>query len=552
MRRLAAALWLVVLAAGALAQPAPAQPDVLFMARTALGADPGSASVALWRDGKLLQATVRRESDKQAAVVVAEDGPAPLYEIGSISKVFTGLLLAQAVEKGDLSLDDTLGKLLHGKLEFVSPKVAAISLRQLITHSSCLPRQFANPRDFRAVVNELRKTDRVDLMMALQKQEITQAAPCPALYSNFGLALVGELLSEHYGKLWDDLVRERITGPLGMVDTMLHLGAQSARLVPAFAGRVATGPWLLDAYAGAGGLRASAADMVLFGRALLAGRNGPLGAAAERVLASLGTYQGHDIGYAVFIHGPPSHRTYSHSGLTGGYRAYLLLDPASGNVVVALASNAQAPVGRVASDWWAQRYPVSDQAIPIAAQQLEPYAGVYQVNPELSFSVVAYAGSLYVRSTNGVFRAYIAVAPDTFTRPAGGARIAFARDGARVTGMALEQSGARLVALRSAQSAPVDGVLAPGKTKDYVGRFAVPNQASPIEFDVRDDDGQLSIRSTRFPWAPVLPVAGRTDRFRYDIPDAEVQFERAADGAVQGLVLHQRGELRALKRADAP
>lgn len=91
--------------------------------------------------------------------------------------------------------------------------------------------------------------------------------------------------------------------------------------------------------------------------------------------------------------------------------------------VVALASNAQAPVGRVASDWWAQRYPVSDQAIPIAAQQLEPYVGVYQVNPELSFSVVAYAGSLYVRSTNGVFRAYIAVAPDRFTRPAGGARI---------------------------------------------------------------------------------------------------------------------------------
>ncbi len=552
MRGWTAALCLAALACAAQAQLAPPSMDALSMARKALGDDPGSASVALWQGGKLQQASVRREPGTRPATVMADSSPPPLYEIGSISKVFTGLLLAQAVEKGELSLDDSLGKLLEGKLNFVSPNVAAVTLRQLVTHSSCLPRQFGKGLDGRAIVNQIRKTDRIDLMQALEKQELARKAPCPAVYSNYGLALVGELLAMHYGKMWDELVQERITGPLGMRDTMQHLGALSDRLVPAFFGRATATPWLMDAFSGAGGLRASAADLVLFGRALLAGRNGPLGPAAERLLVSLGEYEGHGIGYAVFIHGPPSDRTYSHSGLTGGFRALLLLDPASGTVIAALASNAQAPVGRLASDWWTYRYPVDDQAITIAPEQLDAYTGVYQVSPEVSLSVVRHAGSLHVRSNNGVFRAYIAVAPDTFTRPAGGARAVFVSDAGRITGMTLEQWGARLVATRTAQAAPVDAVLAPGKARDYTGRYAVPNQGTTIEFDVRDDDGQLSIRSTRFTWAPVLPIAGKTDRFRYDFPDAQVQFERAADGAVQAMVLHQRGELRGVKTLGTP
>ncbi len=215
--------------------------DVQAMARWALGADPGSAAVAVWRDGQLSQAAIRRDTADAAgpAQAVAAGEPVPLFEIGSISKVFTGLLLAQAVEKGDVSLDDTLGRLLQGKLGFASPQVEAITLRQLVTHTACLPRQFGSVRMGRALVDQIRKTDRVDLMAALALQQIDAAPPCAARYSNYGMALLGELLSESYGKSWDDLVRERITGPLAMHDTMLHLGAHSLRLAPAFSGRSA-------------------------------------------------------------------------------------------------------------------------------------------------------------------------------------------------------------------------------------------------------------------------------------------------------------------------
>lgn len=520
------------------------------MARMMLGDDPGTSAVAVWRDGRLLQATVRRDAADAAGLAqpAAAGGPVPLFEIGSISKIFTGLLLAQAVERGDMSLDDTLGRLLRGKVSFASPKVQGITLRQLVSHSACLPRQFGTVRVGRALVDQFRKTDRVDLMGALAAQQIDATPPCVARYSNYGMALLGELLSEFYARSWDDLVRERITGPLAMHDTMLHLGTHSPRLAPAFSGRSVAMPWLMDAFAGAGGLRSSAQDLVILGRAILQGRSGPLGPAAERLLTSLGAYQGREIGYAVFIHGPASRRTYTHDGLTGGFRALLTLSPDSGEVMVALVSNAQAPLSEWTRSWWANRYPVSGQVVAIDAESLAPLAGVYRVDDDQELTVVSEAGDLYVRSRGNVFRAYVPVAPDTFLRPAGGARVTFLRDGQQVRGLTLEQAGSLLQATRTASAAPQQVVLRAGAATAYVGRFVVaPAAGPPIVFDVRDASGQLTVRSTRFPWEPVWPIAGKADRFRYEVPDAELQFERDATGRVVAIVVHQRGELRALK-----
>lgn len=549
MRRLAA-LWLGLCLVGAALAQGSVGADPESMAREALGTEPGWAAVALWRNGQVVQATIRRDpgTGGTQAERLAVSGPAPLFEIGSISKLFTGLLLAQAVERGELSLDDTLGQLLRGTVDFASDRVAAISLRQLVTHSSCLPRQFGNGRDSEA---QIRNADRVDLLLALERQQIDAAAPCPAVYSNYGIALLAEMLVRRYDKPWELLVRERITEPLAMRDTLLQLGNQADRLVPAFAGPSSASPWPMRAFAGAGGLRASAQDMVVFGRALLQGRAGPLGAAAERMLAPLGNYEGRQIGYAVFIHGPPERRTYSHDGLTGGFRALLTLSPDNGEVMVALVSNRQAPLPAMAQAWWAQRYPVSDRAIDLPPSALAALAGVYQADSGLVLTVALDDGRLYVRSRGGVFRAYIAVANDTFTRPAGGARIVFERDGTRVTGLTLDQAGNRLRTTRTAQVAPEQVVLRAGAAQAYAGHFAVANGGGPkIAFDVRDEHGQLMVRSTRFPWEPVIPVPGKVDRFRYDNPDAELQFERDASGRVEALVLHQHGPLRALRTPD--
>jgi serine-type D-Ala-D-Ala carboxypeptidase/endopeptidase len=556
MRRIAGLLLGLCWAARALGQPLDIGSDPAALARAALGADPGSASVAVWRGNAMAVATVRRGGPTGDPAVPAGSGAddaAPLYEIGSISKVFTGLLLAQAVERGDLALGDTLGQRLQGRLVFASAAVAAITLEQLVTHRACLPRQFGAVRGGAAVVEQLRLADRATLWSALAAQTLARSAPCDPVYSNYGMAVLGELLAEHYGKPWSVLVREQITAPLGMADTHLQLESLQHRLVPAFNGRQPAQAWDLRAFAGAGGLRSSAQDLVRFGRAIVQGRDGPLGAAAQRLVTPLAAFRGGQIGYAVFVDGPPERRTWSHDGLTGGYRAQLRMHPDSGEVLVALVANRQAPLPQLNAQLGAARYPVRAQPMALDGALLPQYAGVFRVDPELALVSVVQDGVLHVRSTGSVFRAYVPVAPDVFARPAGGAELRFARRDGAVVALELAQYGRVTPATRTTDPVPQQVVLAAGAAGAYVGRYQVARLLrSPIEFDVTDLDGQLLVRSSAFASQPVFPMAGRVDRFRYESPQAELQFERDAAGRVVALVLHENGTLRAVRTASVP
>ena len=120
--------------------------DAATLANIAWADEQGSVAGGVLQEGASRFAFLNR-TGKNAAVATFAHGcliatPAraaleQLFEIGSVTKVFTGLILAQAVEKGDLSLGDSLGKLLAGTVSFQSSATAGISLRQLITHRSC-------------------------------------------------------------------------------------------------------------------------------------------------------------------------------------------------------------------------------------------------------------------------------------------------------------------------------------------------------------------------------------------------------------------------------
>ena len=549
MRRVVGtALLGLALACGAHAQLLSVASEPVVLARAALGPEAGSASVAVWREGRLGVATVRRAPDAAAVTQLAAVEPEPLFEIGSISKVFTGVLLAQAVEKGELSLDDSLGSLLKGKVDFGSSEVAAITLGQLMTHSACLPRQFGELRGGAAVVAQIRGAQRAELWAALASQRLPRKGPCPALYSNYGVAVVGELLSERYGKPWDELVRDNITVPLGMADTVQFLGDKATRFAAGFDGKLPAPAWEMGAFAGAGALRSTVSDLVLFGRAILAGRGGPLGAAVERLVTPLGAYQGGQIGYAIFISGPPSRRTYAHDGLTGGYQALLRMAPDTGEVMAVLVSNVQAPMSRMTLEVAASRYPVSSQAIALEPHKLLEYAGVYRVNAELAFVCAVQDDKLVVRSTRNGFRAYIPVGTDTFTRPAGGAQITFLRQGQGIVSLRLEQVGNVTNAQRTSEPVPAQALLTPDLARAYAGRYVATRfLKSPIEFDVLVEAGQMLVKGGNFPRVPAFPMPGKPDRFSYESGPAELQFERDASGGATALVLHQNGEIRALK-----
>jgi serine-type D-Ala-D-Ala carboxypeptidase/endopeptidase len=399
------------------------------LAARVLGDRPGTIVAGTWRDGTARYAIQRnRPGHVGKAKAMAPGEAQPVFEIGSISKVFTGVLLAQAVERGELSLDDTLGQLLAGKVtSFASEHVAAVTLRQLVTHTSCMPRL---PLDFQAGSNPdnpYRGYDLARLWKALSTMRFEAAPPCAMRYSNLGVGLLGELLAERYGQPWETLVRERIAGPLGMRDTLVTLGDKAPRLAPSLGGSKPAPQWQMAAFVGAGGLRSTAADLLLFGRALLAGRDGPLGAAAERVVTPLARSEG-QIGYAIFIRGPADRRTFMHNGAVGGYRSQLMLAADTGEVLVVLASNAEAPVDRLSGELIASRYPVAPGATDAKANCLAECAGVYRTGKSAAYTFVVQNGVMHMHATGQAFNALVPSGTDAFTFGTI-IRVVFERDG---------------------------------------------------------------------------------------------------------------------------
>lgn len=509
------------------------------LAAAALGRQRGVAEVGAWRLGQARHGMARNRVDAAP--------PQALFEVGSISKVFTGLLLAQAVERGELSLDDTVGRLLQGQgAPDLSPPVAAITLRQLVTHTSCLARL---PGDFFRTAyeapNPYRVYDRARLWDSLAQARLAQSPPCAGVYSNWGFGVLGELLSLRYGKPWATLVRERITGPLAMHDTVQALGDKAARLAVPHEGEAVVSVWDFDAFAGAGALRSTTADMLLFSRALLAGRDGPLGPAAQRLFTPLAEHDGALIGYALMLREQGGRRTWLHGGGTGGYRSVWLLAPDSGEAAIALVSNARAAQADVMAPLLRARHPAPEGRPATPEDGVLRHAGVYRVSPLLVFAFTVQGGQLHSRVSGGRFEPLQVLgegAEGRFTQPASGRQFRFV-DGAGNPTVHYERFGVRLQATRVDE--PLLG-LEPAQSAEslapFVGRYRM---AGGREFDVQAQEGRLQVRLGSQPRATVYPVPGRPDRFGYDSVRAELQFERYPSGEVRAVVLHQNGVQRA-------
>lgn len=571
LKLVAASLWLT--GSCLCAQPLGFDADPADIAKTAMGRERGTVAVGTLQGGQTRLAAVRQAGDSSAAMVATRlpiTGPQPLFEIGSVTKVFTGLLLAQAVEKGELSLDDNLARLLPGKT-IDSPAVAAITLRQLVTHTACLPRAPAGVDERMSQGNPYGGFSRTDMWQNLATLKVGTAAnpkpPCPAAYSNFGMGLLGELLSERYGKPWHVLVRDNITAPLGMKETMQHLDADGVDLAPRMAqgynNRALVPPWGFQALAGAGALRSTATDMLIFSQALMAGRVGPLGKAAERMLTPLGDFRGSPIGYALFMRGPPERRIYWHDGLTGGYRTLWMIAPASNEAVIVFASNSHAPTGLAQVFLTAQHYPPKAKATPSARVKLEDYQGVYTVDEARSVAVRIQNGLLVRRITGGGYRPMLPAGSDSFVDADYGVQYDFVRNNGVGTGamngefkrdvksLFFTQGGAGFVATKTDAKLPDLGDLPVEKINDYLGRFRRERVGRlPLDFEITAEGGQLWARSTNWPRYPVFPVKAEPDRFYYEAVNAALEFERDASGKVVGLALFEGGVNRMVRVQD--
>jgi CubicO group peptidase (beta-lactamase class C family) len=399
------------------------------------------------------------------AGVLAPDLPtAPddrtLYAIGSITKVFTGLLLAEAVTRGELTLDTTLAALLPTEVELPDRAGSRITVRMLATHTSGLPRIPAEipPDDY---TNPYAAYGEAELWTTLRRVKLDFEPGTKASYSNLAVGLLGTLLARRAGRTYPELLAARITGPLGMKDTVVELNAgQRARRASGFNAAGQAWPhWEFKALAGAGAISSTLSDLMRFAAAMLRPAESPLREAIELawskqdLAASVGP-GGSGLGWMLAGDG----RTRWHNGMTGGFHAALFVNRDLGLATVVLANRSD-PLGSQLGESLIRRAagmperPNPNRERPevaLSAAQLERCTGTCRICPAFALVFERRELALLLTPTGQGTDRLAAASPDTFFSRRVAAEIVFDLpvDGSPATGLTLKQNGREVKAPR--------------------------------------------------------------------------------------------------------
>ncbi len=247
-------------------------------------------------------------------------------EIGSVTKVFTSLLLADMVERGEVALTDPVATYLPADVNVPERGGRAITLQDLATHTSGLPRLPTNfmPKD-RA--NPYADYSVTQLYEFLATYTLPRDIGSRYEYSNLGGGLLGHVLARRGGTDYEALVRSRIINPLGMTSTSITLSAdQRRRLAMGHNDRLAPVPnWDVPTLAGAGALRSTTKDMLTFVAANLGAVPSPLVSAISAMLTDRRPTGAPGLAVALAWHilTRDGDDIVWHNGGTGGYRSFI-------------------------------------------------------------------------------------------------------------------------------------------------------------------------------------------------------------------------------------
>ncbi|MBV8878973.1 MAG: beta-lactamase family protein [Planctomycetaceae bacterium] len=271
--------------------------------------------------------------------VSASDPAAPdgdtLFEIGSVTKTFTALLLWQEVRAATLALDDPISKHLPKGTRTPSRHGKEITLLQLATHTSGLPALPSNfaPKDG---TNPYADYTTADLLDGLGSVELEHDPGERYQYSNLGMGLLGEILALKAGRPYETLVAERVCRPLGLNDTTVRLAEDQRRRLALGHGPdgQATPNWDVRGIPGAGALRSTVRDLLRYLEAHLDAAYAP----TRQPRASVDGAHGIGLGWHLLSLTPKAPKIVWHNGGTGGYRSFVGFVPETRTAVVVLTN----------------------------------------------------------------------------------------------------------------------------------------------------------------------------------------------------------------------
>ncbi|MCY7379301.1 MAG: serine hydrolase [Gemmatimonadaceae bacterium] len=463
MTRLEASVALLLLAA---ASP---------LSACAQGATPAAAPAAqaFPSDSAILAIIRQRVEDKRSAGIVigllepdgrtrviAYGDPGPgqppldgnsVFEIGSISKVFTSTVLAQLVQEGKVKLEDPVQQYLPSTVRMPTRNGKQITLGSLSEQNSGLPRM---PSNFKPAdpANPYADYAAQQMYEYLTSYQLPRDPGAQFEYSNLGVGLLGHALARATNQSYEALERSRIWGPLGMEHTAITLTPwMKSHLALGHdpEGKLAAN-WDLDVLAGAGAIRSTTYDMLKFADANLHPERGALHRAmafAQKERAAAGPLR---IGLNWVVQPNRGDTIVWHNGGTGGYRTFLGLMLSRKTAVVVMTNSTGTGADDVGLHLLDAKLPLAPPpapmkhrtAIELPAATLARYVGTYQLAPEFALEVTAADGALWAQATGqGKLRLWAEAETEFFLKEVD-AQVTFVRDATgAVASLVLHQNG---------------------------------------------------------------------------------------------------------------
>ena len=364
-----------------------------------------------------------------------------IFEIGSVSKIFTSLLLADMVNRHEVAPDDPAAKYVPEDVRLPERSGKSITLLDLSTHSSGLPSLPGNlkPKDPH---NPYADYSVDDLYQFLSGYALTRDPGSEFEYSNLGAGLLGGLLAYRAGTDYESAIRIRITEPLGMPDTGITLSSSMKQ-------RMATGHnamlvpvanWDFLALAGAGALRSSVNDLLTYLEAFLGYKESPLAPSMRTTVDVRRPLGKITMGLGWMISSVHDREIAAHEGGTGGFRSWIGCDLKE-RIGVVVLSNASTPLGvfDIGIHLLDPKWPLANPEPPtrrteisLDTRLLDHYTGRYQMTPNLVLEIIRDGDRLFaqalVQGNRGPTFELFAESETTFFAKVSDKQIAFETD----------------------------------------------------------------------------------------------------------------------------
>ena len=475
---------------------------------------------------------------------------ATVYEIGSLSKLFTSLLLADAVVRGEIDLQAPAAVANPAGIQLPSREGRSIAWLDLSTHRSGLPRL---PTNLALTLDDpYRDYDSKKAAAFLKDYELPRLPGATQEYSNLGASVLGYLVAAKAGKSYEQLLQERIAEPLKMTDCTTALSDEQGQRIAAPHDKAGSTMhlWTFADLPGAGGVHATLRDMMRFAKAQLAPPPGTFGEAIELAWKqqTAADASGTAMGLGWMIAGDEG-QTRWHNGQTGGFHASLFINRQFKSAVVVLC-NTGVEAGDLLATQLIQKsaglepqvvQPAAD-ATAINAPLRQRLVGRYQLTPTFIFDVQDRDGHLMVGITNQPTQEVFPDSPTLWSYRGIDATLAFNVDeNGKCDLLVLLQNGLK----QTAKRLPDEKIVAvpAAALQKYVGSYEL---APGALFTVEVQDGKLMIALTG---QPSLQVYARSEKeWFYKEVEATITFQVDKNEKCDSLVLFQNGVKQTAKR----